>query len=396
MFRVLIASPSDVSEERETAVKIVQEWNDLNSPVRQVVVLPLRWETHSVPEYGRRPQEVINRQIVDHADLLIGIFWTRIGSPTGEAESGTLEEIERVASAGKPVMLYFSQVKQDPERIDIDQLKILREFRTKTFPNALVETFSDLIGFRDKLTRQLEMQIRSLISQEGAHPNEPEPPPVTDIRIEFADPSTGEALGREMSIDVTNIHIPNRDDIPDYEEEPEPKSQDNGSLMSLGLLNVPNKDYYREYIAYLWRRAVYRPVIFRLLNVGGVGARDVYVDVNIAGDQNVMILPNNGRVLSPPSKAGLNFPLFNPEETIKKIGESWSTSIEIRALQPQRAISPPGSFLIGATQDATATVHARIYADTLPQPVTASLKINLKVDQTRQDALVLLRMAEVA
>src|SRR5947209_17298538 len=93
VFRVLIASPSDVTDERDIAVKTIQEWNDLHSPGRQVVLLPLRWETHSAPEYGRRPQEVINRQIVDHSDLLIGIFWTRIGSPTGEADSGTLEEI---------------------------------------------------------------------------------------------------------------------------------------------------------------------------------------------------------------------------------------------------------------------------------------------------------------
>jgi hypothetical protein len=39
---------------------------------------------------------------------LIGVFWTRVGTPTGIAESGTLEEIERVAAEGKLVMLYFS------------------------------------------------------------------------------------------------------------------------------------------------------------------------------------------------------------------------------------------------------------------------------------------------
>ncbi len=89
VFRILIASPSDVTDERDIAVKTIQEWNDLNSAERQIVLLPLRWETHSAPEYGRRPQEVINRQVVDHSDLLVGIFWTRIGSPTGVADSGT-------------------------------------------------------------------------------------------------------------------------------------------------------------------------------------------------------------------------------------------------------------------------------------------------------------------
>jgi hypothetical protein len=107
-YRILIASPSDVDEERELVVRIIQEWNDLHSYSRKVVLLSLRWETHTAPDYGTRPQEVINRAIVDDCDLLVGVFWTRIGTPSGEAaDSGTLEEIERVANAGKPVMLYL-------------------------------------------------------------------------------------------------------------------------------------------------------------------------------------------------------------------------------------------------------------------------------------------------
>ena len=109
VYRILIASPSDVEEEREIAVRVIQEWNDLYSYSRKVTLLPLRWETHTAPEYGTRPQEVINRTIVDQCDLLVGVFWTRLGSPTGEADSGTLEEIARVGDAGKPVMLYFSK-----------------------------------------------------------------------------------------------------------------------------------------------------------------------------------------------------------------------------------------------------------------------------------------------
>src|ERR1700678_243290 len=105
IFRILIASPSDVDEERDSAVRVIQDWNDLYSYSRKVTLLPLRWETHTAPEYGTRPQEVINRAIVDDCDMLVGIFWTRIGSPTGVAASGTLEEIERVGAAKKPVML---------------------------------------------------------------------------------------------------------------------------------------------------------------------------------------------------------------------------------------------------------------------------------------------------
>ncbi len=112
VFQLFVASPSDVTEERDIAVSVIQEWNDLRSAQDQLVILPMRWETHSSPEYGTRPQEVINRDIVDKCDLLVGIFWTRLGSPTGVTESGSLEEIERVATNGKPVMLYFSKARK--------------------------------------------------------------------------------------------------------------------------------------------------------------------------------------------------------------------------------------------------------------------------------------------
>ena len=39
-------------------------------------------------------QDVINRQIEDKYDLFIGIMYTKFGSPTNRAESGTVEEFE--------------------------------------------------------------------------------------------------------------------------------------------------------------------------------------------------------------------------------------------------------------------------------------------------------------
>lgn len=208
VFRLLIASPADVTEERDLAVRTIQEWNDLNASERQIVLLPLRWETHSAPEYGRRPQEIINRQVVDHCDLLIGIFWTRVGSPSGAADSGTVEEIERVALKGRTVMLYFSQVRQDPDKLDLDQLHRLREFKKKTFPNALVEHYSGPVDFKDKLSRQLEIQLRSLLASESeaALPTAAIPP-VTDIILHFADAESGEDVGDELTVNTRLIDV---------------------------------------------------------------------------------------------------------------------------------------------------------------------------------------------
>lgn len=62
---------------------------------------------HSYPESGDRPQALLNRQIVAREDFLIGIFGTRLGTPTGVAESGTIEEIKEFRKAVKYVALYF-------------------------------------------------------------------------------------------------------------------------------------------------------------------------------------------------------------------------------------------------------------------------------------------------
>lgn len=162
VYRILIASPSDVDEEREVAARVIQDWNDLNSFSKKIVLLPVRWETHSSPTFGIRPQEAINRQIVDDCDLLIGFFWTKIGTPTGEDLSGTIEEIKRVSNAGKHVMLYFSKRGKDPSQIDWVQLQALNKFKDEVYKSALVEQYSSIVEFRDKISRQLEMKIREL------------------------------------------------------------------------------------------------------------------------------------------------------------------------------------------------------------------------------------------
>lgn len=160
VFRILIASPSDVEDERELIVSVIQEWNNLNSAERKVVLLPLMWETHASPELGSRPQDIINREVVDYCDMAIGVFWTRLGSPTGTHDSGTIEEIERVGDSGKLVMLYFSKAKADLDSIDIEQFKKLKEFKKQTYPNGLIENYKNIVEFRDKLSKQLEIQIR--------------------------------------------------------------------------------------------------------------------------------------------------------------------------------------------------------------------------------------------
>lgn len=160
IYRVLIASPSDLPEEREIATRAVHEWNDQHTVAESIVLLPVKWETHAMPEAGVRPQAAINRQLVTGSDILVGMFWTKIGTSTGVAESGTVEEIDQFVADGKPALLYFSSRPIDPNKIDLKQHKKLRAFKDATYKKALTGGFSSTEELSQVLQRDLLRQVR--------------------------------------------------------------------------------------------------------------------------------------------------------------------------------------------------------------------------------------------
>jgi len=154
-YRVLIASPSDLAEEREAATMAINDWNAQHATAEGVVLLPVKWETHARPETGVRPQAAINDQIVGTCDILIGMFWTKLGSSTGVAESGTVEEINQFVEQQKPALLYFSDRPTAPSGINLRQLRKLKDFKDSTYKNALVGKFSQIAELRQTLLRDL-------------------------------------------------------------------------------------------------------------------------------------------------------------------------------------------------------------------------------------------------
>ena len=160
-LNVMVASPSDVPQERVIVRDVIAEWNAVHAKDRKTVLMPLGWETHATPEIGDRPQAIINGQLLKEADLLVAIFWTRIGSPTGTANSGTVEEIEEHIGAGKPAMIYFSSAPVRPDSIDEKQYSALREFKESLRARGLFEQYETLAEFRTKFARQLAQKIIS-------------------------------------------------------------------------------------------------------------------------------------------------------------------------------------------------------------------------------------------
>ena len=62
---------------------------DSDSDIRFELVM---WETDTFPSIGKDAQSIINEQIGDDYDIFVGLMWTRFGTPTPRAGSGTEEE----------------------------------------------------------------------------------------------------------------------------------------------------------------------------------------------------------------------------------------------------------------------------------------------------------------
>lgn len=162
-----VASPSDVKPERELLEEIVKELNDLWGDTLGVYLELVKWETHTYPDIGSDPQSVINEQIGDAYDVFIGILWSRFGTLTPRAESGTVEEFERAYSRHKAdpnsvkVMFYFKDHGIPPSKIDPAQIAKINDFRKKLGEiGSLHWTFETTDDFAKYLRMHLSRQIQ--------------------------------------------------------------------------------------------------------------------------------------------------------------------------------------------------------------------------------------------
>jgi hypothetical protein len=172
-FNVMIASPSDVPSERNIVREVVYEWNAVHSQLRRIVLLPVGWESHSTPEMGSRAQAILNEQILNKCDLLVGIFWTRIGTETGEYISGTVEEIEKHVASGKPAMLYFYSQPVEEGSVDKEQYSKLKEFRESCQKKGLYATYDGHSDFKEKFYHHLQIKVNEhKMFTEGGEPSD--------------------------------------------------------------------------------------------------------------------------------------------------------------------------------------------------------------------------------
>jgi hypothetical protein len=188
-IRILLASPEELKKERKIASEVIESLNITIGKQQNFRIDLIRWETHSRPEIGEYPQQVLNKQFGPY-DIFLGLFWKRIGTKTPKAISGTIEEYELAYDSyiknGYPqIMIYFKKSKFYFTSIDecnqfIEVLKFKqnlkdvyywtfyqKEFRT-TLSEHLFKEITEILKISSKKSNNHKIEALNLFHYDGA------------------------------------------------------------------------------------------------------------------------------------------------------------------------------------------------------------------------------------
>ncbi len=152
--RVFLACPGDLAAERSKFMRLLETVNNLRAHSLGFHLQAIGWE-RVIPSHGR-PQTLINEEL-QTADLVVVMFWNRIGSPASanSKDTGTTEEFNRARANferhGTPtVWVYF---KKPSAEVD-SQLQGVLDFRTR------LETGYDIFFREFSTTEEWEEMFR--------------------------------------------------------------------------------------------------------------------------------------------------------------------------------------------------------------------------------------------
>ena len=166
LFRLFVGAPSDVDEAHDVIRGQIEQWNRDHGPLSGARVEFTNWRTHSHPAAGGRPQALLNKQVVDQCDIMVGIFHARFGSPTGVADSGTEEEIRRSIKRGKKVMVYFANLPTPKRNKARNEFERIEKFKGKLGKNAIYHTYTDMPAFEAAFRQHLAGVMNELLAKQ--------------------------------------------------------------------------------------------------------------------------------------------------------------------------------------------------------------------------------------
>lgn len=218
-YKVVIASPSDVSEERKITVEAIRLTNSIFKD-SDVLLESYMWETDAFPSFHPEgPQGVIDKALnIENSDIFIGLFYLRFGTPTQSSESGTIHEIKQAIDAfenkGTPeVKLFFKKptnsVLNKLNEDEFNQYRKVKDFQKEMYSKGIIGDFKKLDEFKDKLILDL---TKFLLIKSGIVPREEKELKKETIKVED-EIKFAKAIGsnRKLILNLENYNLSNLD-----------------------------------------------------------------------------------------------------------------------------------------------------------------------------------------
>jgi hypothetical protein len=168
--RLILVAPDDVESEIDTIRAVIDQANQLRRNQR---LTPWYWRTDSTPGlHLDGPQGKTDEQMrISEADLVIAIFWSRLGTPVLDEQSGTAHELKLAWESwrvkGKPdVWIYFCQ-RDIPQAAlaDPNQFPALMTFRSSVAAQQKCSEFRTLEELHSDFTQHLGLWLHEKDSE---------------------------------------------------------------------------------------------------------------------------------------------------------------------------------------------------------------------------------------
>jgi hypothetical protein len=198
LLRVVVASPGDVQAERDLLSFVIDELNRGVARSRGFRLEVIRWEKDAYPGFhADGPQGLIDPILrIEDADLFVGIFWKRFGTPTMGSQSGTEHEFLRAYEAwsenGSPhIMFYFNQKPHTPTSVEeAEQLTQVLNFQRRFPREGLWWGYGSELEF-ERLVREHLTKFVLEKEQEEENDEEEEEDDTEQDSIHFSDSPLG-------------------------------------------------------------------------------------------------------------------------------------------------------------------------------------------------------------
>ncbi len=321
------------------------------------------------------------------------MFWTRLGTPTGEGESGTAEEIDRAGRAGKRVLMYFSTVPINPEDLDLVEYQRLLEFKRRTYPKGLIEKYGSLEDFRARFVRQLGSAVLSLIADDRSDSHLDTPSGI-DLRLAFAAGQPLRELEQGVPLTLSRIICVDESDIPDYQEAGGAPLR---ALGSISVVEASNKDYYRDLVSYYAEQGSTVALRIAVANEGQEAVRDIHMEINCHVREGVVDLLETEPTTPRKGTSGWLYNavhMYNqssgPELLVSNQADgAWSIQVDLPVVQSGRSTATREGLLLKATKASHVDATATIYSSSAP-PFKVQLALRLDVREREMGYLAIL------